>query len=501
MVFTMENFLLIGSILVFISILAGKTGYRFGVPSLLLFLFVGMLFGSDGFGLQFSNFLEAQYIGVFALTIILFSGGLDTDAKEIKPVAIEGVILSTAGVVFTMLITGFFIYALLALFYRGGRLSLGICMLIAAVMSSTDSASVFSILRSKGLHLKPLLRPLLELESSSNDPMAYMLTAVLTQFVLSNDLSVGIMIWMVILQFVLGIVLGYIMGRIAVYVINRIHLNYAALYSIMILAFALFTYSFTNIINGNGFLAVYVAGLVVGNHVIMYKKSVMTFFDGIAWLMQIIMFLILGLLVNPKELFSVALISLAIGVFMMLVARPLSVFLCLMPFKTFSRRGKVFISWVGLRGAVPIIFAIMPYIANAPYADKIFNIVFCITIISLLVQGSTISYLGKKLDLLRPPPAHKEFAVEIPEDMAATSELHVTAGLLCDNCNPKLKDVPLSEHALVLMIKRGNKYFVPKEESEIMEGDKLLIVADTEESLRGTFEKLGIKNYEIYKNT
>ncbi|MDR0646742.1 MAG: potassium/proton antiporter [Elusimicrobiota bacterium] len=500
MSFTAENFLFIGSILVFVSILASKTGHRFGVPSLLLFLFVGMLFGSDGIGLQFSNFDEAQYIGIFALTIILFSGGMDTDAKEIRPVAVEGIILSTVGVVLTMFITGGFIYALVALFHGGSPFPLGICMLLAAVMSSTDSASVFSILRSKGLHLKPLLRPLLELESSSNDPMAYMLTAVLTQFVISNNLSVGIMIWMLVIQFVLGIILGYVIGQIAVYVTNRINLDYAALYSIMFLAFALFTYSFTNMLYGNGFLAVYIAGLVVGNNTIMYKKSVMTFFDGIAWLMQIIMFLILGLLVNPKELVDVTLISLAIGIFMMAVARPASVFLCLLPFKKFSKRGKLFISWVGLRGAVPIIFAIMPYIANVPYADKIFNIVFCITIVSLLVQGSTISYAARIMDLLRPAPAHKEFAVEIPEDMAVTSELHVTPGLLCDDCQPKLKDVPLSEHALIMMIKRDGKYFVPKEESEIMTGDKLLIVADTEETLRGTFEKLGIENYEIYKN-
>ncbi|MDR0734965.1 MAG: potassium/proton antiporter, partial [Elusimicrobiota bacterium] len=419
MVFTAQNFLLIGSILLFASILAGSMGYRFGVPALLLFLFVGMGFGSDGLGLQFSNYVSAQFIGTFALVVILFSGGMDTDAEEIRPIAVEGFILSTAGVVLTMLITGVFIYFLLSLFHTSA-LPMGVCMLLAAVMSSTDSASVFSILRSKNLHLKPLLRPLLEFESGSNDPVAFMLTAVLIQYVLSINLSVGAMIWMLVLQFVLGAIFGFILGNLAVHAINRIQLDYGALYSILILAFAVFIYAFTDVMHGNGFLAVYIAGLVIGNKTLAYKKSIKTFFDGVAWLMQIIMFLTLGLLVNAKELLGVSLISFAIALFMMFAARPLSVFLCLAPFKKMSTKGKIFISWVGLRGAVPIIFAILPHIANVPGADMIFNVVFCITIISLLLQGSTVPLCAKFLDLLSPAPPHKEFAVEIPEDIAAT---------------------------------------------------------------------------------
>jgi cell volume regulation protein A len=230
----------------------------------------------------------------------------------------------------------------------------------------------------------------------------------------------------------------------------------------------------------------------------MYKKSVITFFDGIAWLMQIVMFLALGLLVSPKELLSVSLISVVIGVFMILVARPVSVFACLLPFKKLSRSAGMFVSWVGLRGAVPIIFATYPFVENVPGADKIFNVVFCITIISLIVQGSSIPYVAGILDLVTPAKPHKEFAVEIPEDMAVASELHVTQGLLSNG--DKLSDIPLAGHALIMMIKRDDEYFIPKDDTEILPGDKLLIVAEKENTLHDIFANLSIDNYEIYKN-
>lgn len=498
MIFTPENFLLIGSILLFVSVIAGSAGYRLGVPSLLLFLFVGMLFGVDGVGLRFSNFAQAQFVGVFALIVILFSGGLDTNVDEIKPIAVEGTILSTLGVVLTMLITGIFIYGLNKIFFKDLQFSMGASMLLAAVMSSTDSASVFSILRSKGLYLKPLLRPLLEYESGSNDPMAYMLTAGLIQYILSKSLSLGAMVWMLVIQFVLGVLLGYLLGRLAIFIINRMRLDYSALYSIVVLAFAFFIYSFTNMAKGNGFLAVYVAGLVMSGYTLTHKKSIIMFFDGIAWLMQIVMFLTLGLLVNPKDLLGVAAISVVIAFFMIIFARPITIFLCMLPFKRVSSKGKIFISWVGLRGAVPIIFATFPHISNIPGADHIFNIVFCITIVSLLVQGSTVSYFAKILDLLRPPPARREFAVDIPEDMGASSELAITQ-VFCDG-GCKVKDLPVSEHALVMMVKRGEKYFVPKETTKIQPGDKLLLVADHEAALHDMYSSLGIDNYEIYKN-
>lgn len=498
MVFTAENFLLIGSILLFVSIVAGKTGYRFGVPSLLLFLVVGMLFGSDGIGVQFSSFKQAQFIGMTALSVILFSGGMDTKIEEVRPVMLEGITLSTLGVLLTTIITGLFVYGMELLFPHAISLSLAGCFLLAAVMSSTDSASVFSILRAKSLNLTQNMRPLLEFESGSNDPMAYMLTIFFIELITLSGVSVGVMLWTFVLQLVLGLVIGYFMGRLVVFVINNINLDYSSLYSILLLAFTFFIFSFTDLLNGNGYLAVYVAGLVVGNHRMMYKKSVVIFFDGLAWLFQIIMFLTLGLLVNPKELMGVSVVALIIGVFMIVAARPLSVFLCLIPFKKVSLKGKSFVSWVGLRGAVPIIFATYPYVAGVPGANEIFNIVFFITIVSLIVQGSSVPYVAKLLGLVAESGEHKDFAVEMPEDVAVTSELLVSEGLLGNGrC---LCDIPMPEDTMVMMVKRDKKFFIPNAKTELKAGDKLLIVAGKEEELKEAYGRLGIDHYSVYKS-
>jgi len=497
MVLSAENFLLIGSVLLFISILAGKTGYRLGVPSLLLFLAVGMLFGSDGIGLQFSSFKQTQFIGMTALSVILFSGGMDTRIDDVRPVMGEGIVLSTAGVLFTTLITGLFIYGSAILFPKIISLSLAGCFLLAAVMSSTDSASVFSILRARNLNLSQNLRPLLEFESGSNDPMAYMLTIMFIEIIQLNNLSAGVMIWTLVLQLVLGLLSGYFLGKIAVFVMNKINLDYSSLYSVLLLSFALFIFSFTNTINGNGYLAVYIAGLIVGNTKTVHKKSVMVFFDGIAWLFQIIMFLTLGLLVNPKELLAIAPVALVIGLFMSIAARPLSVFISLIPFRKISTKGKFFISWVGLRGAVPIIFATYPYVAGIKGANEIFNIVFFITIISLLIQGSTVAYAAKALGLVCPECDHKDFAVEVPEDIAVTSELLVNKKLLAGGT--QLKNIQMPEDTAVIMIKRGNSFFIPHPDTELKEGDKLLIASGKEEELKEAYKRLGIEKYSVYR--
>ena len=235
MIFSAGNFLLIGSVLLFISILAGKTGYRFGVPALLLFLLVGMVFGSDGVGIQFSNYKATQFIGMVALSIILFSGGMDTRGSDIKPVAKEGIVLSTVGVILMTLFTGVFIYLFPSLKLEFGLMG---CLLLASVMSSTDSASVFSILRARNLHIQGKVRALLELESGSNDPMAYMLTIMLISLIKHNNLSIDVMLWTLVIQFFLGIVLGYLLGRLAVVIMNKINLDYSSLYSVLLLAIA-----------------------------------------------------------------------------------------------------------------------------------------------------------------------------------------------------------------------------------------------------------------------
>ena len=390
-----EEVLLICSVILFVSILAGKAGFRVGLPALLLFLGIGMLFGSDGLGLQFSNPQIAQFIGMIALSIILFSGGMDTKLSEIKPIASQGVVLATLGVLVTTAITGYFIFWLTGLVAGYETLTLAESLLMAAVMSSTDSASVFSILRSKGVYLKQRLRPTLELESGSNDPMAYMLTIILIAYIQSNGMNFLDGAISLAVQLILGLIAGYILGKVSVWIINKVNVENQSLYPILLLAVIFFIFSITSLLKGNGYLAVYIAGLVVGNTKIIHKKSIVTFFDGFTWLWQIVMFITLGLLVNPHELLPVAGIGLTVGIFMIIFARPITVFLCLLPFRNFTTKAKLYISWVGLRGAVPIIFATYPLIAGIENANLIFNVVFFITILSLLVQGTTVTHVAK----------------------------------------------------------------------------------------------------------
>ena len=364
MIFTAENILLIGSILLFVSIVVGKTGYRFGVPALLLFLLVGMLFGSDGLGLQFHNAKIAQFIGMVALSVILFSGGMDTKFKEIRPILSPGIVLSTVGVFLTALFTGLFIWYLSGMSWTNIHFPLITSLLLASTMSSTDSASVFAILRSQKMNLKHNLRPMLELESGSNDPMAYMLTIVLIQFIQSDGMGTGNIIGSFIIQFLVGAAAGYILGKLAILILNKINIDNQSLYPILLLSFVFFTFAITDLLRGNGYLAVYIAGMMVGNHKITFRKEIATFMDGLTWLFQIIMFLMLGLLVNPHEMIEVAVVALLIGVFMIVIGRPLSVFLCLLPFRKITLKSRLFVSWVGLRGAVPIIFATYPVVAN-----------------------------------------------------------------------------------------------------------------------------------------
>lgn len=483
MLFTPENILLAGSVLLFVSILAGKTGYRFGVPTLLLFLMVGMLFGSDGLGIQFYNMKAAQFIGMVALSIILFTGGMDTKFSDIKPVLAPGIILSTVGVLFTTLFTGIFIWWLSGISWTNIHFSLISSLLLAATMSSTDSASVFSILRSQKINLKYNLRPMLELESGSNDPMAYMLTIVLVQLA-----QMGGMGWLQIagsfvVQFVVGVAAGYLFGKLAIIMLNKLNIDNPALYPILLLAFIFFTFSTTSLLNGNGYLAVYLAGMMVGNHKIANRKEINTFMDGLTWLFQIIMFLCLGLLVNPHEMLEVAAVALLIGVFMILVGRPLSVYISLLPFgKKITQKSRLFVSWVGLRGAVPIIFATYPVVAEVPGANSIFNIVFFITILSLIVQGTTITSISRLLGLSMPQPkTGNDFGVELPDEIG--SDLHdmtITADILAKATT--LKDMNLPKGTLVMIVKRNDEYLIPNGSLRLQEGDKLLLISEKAKS-------------------
>lgn len=491
-----EFFLLVASVLLFISLLVGKTGSRFGIPTLLLFLFIGLFAGSDGLGIQFNSPEIAQAIGVVALNIILFSGGMDTRYSEIKPVMWQGIILSTFGVLLTALLTGLFIFWLTNNILNAITFTLAESFLLASIMSSTDSASVFGILRSKNLSLKENLRPLLELESGSNDPMAYLLTIVLIQYIQNPELDTWSAVFMFFRQFLLGAALGWILGKFLVKVINRINLPNDALYSVLMISIMFFIFGLTDFIGGNGYLAVYLGGLIIGNHRFVHKRTTLKFFDGLTWLFQIIMFLTLGLLVNPSELLPIAGVSLLIGVFMILISRPASVILCLAPFRKMSTQARVFVSWVGLRGAVPIIFATYPWIADIPQAKMIFNIVFFITILSLVVQGGSIPLMAKWLKLSRPVkdiPKLKEFDVEFSDEINSTiAEITVEDHML--EKGDTLIDIDIPDKALIVMVKREDSYFVPRGTTHLEPKDSILVITDNIETLRKTYVSLGLES-------
>ena len=488
-----EKLLFVLALLLFVAVLAGKAAYRLGAPALLLFLGVGMLFGYNDF-IPFHAVEVAQFVGMVALCIILFSGGMDTKFSDIRPVLPQGVVMATLGVILTAFIVGGFIYILAP--YLGVEMTLPFALLLAATMSSTDSASVFSILRTKKQGLQQNLRPLLELESGSNDPMAYILTVVLVGLVADGAaLNLGSAIGKFIIQMVLGAAFGYGFGRATVWVLNHIRIrSNASLYSVLLLACAFFTFSFTTLAYGNGYLAVYIAGLVVGNLRIEHRNMLRTFFDSFTWLLQIVLFLGLGLLVEVQDLLSldVLIMGVGIGVFMIFVARPVATLISLAPFREFTAKARIYVSWVGLRGAVPIIFALYPITEGIEGADYLFNVVFLVTIISLVVQGTTVSGMANWLNL-----SFKErestFKFTVPDQISSEfSEIEVNGAMLKKGCT--LRNISLPGHTLVVMVYRGGQYFVPKGDTELKKGDKLLVVSDNNDELISKVEEMGIEN-------
>ncbi|MDY0198567.1 MAG: potassium/proton antiporter [Tenuifilaceae bacterium] len=492
----LELVLIVGSVLFFFSILAGKASSRFGVPALLLFLAVGMLFGSDGLGIQFENIKAAQSIGTIALCIILFSGGMDTKIDEIRPIISRGVILATVGVLLTALITGVFIWWILGMTMKTAGIGFLTSLLLASTMSSTDSASVFSILRSKGLHLKNNLRPTLELESGSNDPMAYVLVITLIEIIMMKaEPNYWVVGFNLVLQLIIGATVGFLLGKFTVFIINRIKIGNDSLYPILVFTFCIFIFSLTYFVKGNGYLAVYVGGLVIGNSKFVHKRSSLNFFDGLAWMSQLLMFLTLGLLVKPSELVPILVPGLIISLAIILISRPVTVFLCLLPFRKMPFKDKSFVSWVGLRGAVPIIFAIIPVVENVPHARLIFNVVFLCTLVSLLVQGTTIPVVAKWLGLAERPAKIrrlKEFDIELSDDIkSTTAEIEITKSMIEEG--DRLMDLSLPDNTLAVLVKRDDIYFVPTGKTVLQPVDKLLIITDDQDALVETYKCLKIE--------
>jgi len=494
MTLTTENILLIGSILLFFSLIAGKTSYKFGVPVLILFLAIGMLAGSDGVGgIYFDNPKTAQFVGIVALNFILFSGGLDTGWQSVKPIIWQGISLSTLGVMLTALTVGLFVSAATDFTIFEG-------LLLGSIVSSTDSAAVFSILRSKNLALKGNIRPTLELESGSNDPMAYILTIVFTGLVINQDSSFISIIPMFLRQLLLGGILGFAFGKIGTIVINKIKLDYEGLYIVLVIAIMFFSFSATDFIGGNGFLAVYICAVFLGNQELIHKKKILKSFDSFAWLMQIVLFITLGLLVFPSEVIPVIGIGLAISMFLILIARPLSVFICLIPFKV-QQRSRWFISWVGLRGAVPIVFATYPLIAGADKADMIFNIVFFISITSVLIQGTTLPVVANWLHLSLPEKLKQRTQTDIEIFDSVKSKLsEIVIPEDASSIGKQIVQLGLPKTTLISFIQRDNKYLTPTGSTTLFCNDKLFLLSENEESLFKAFECLGIKNSERKTN-
>ena len=487
-----EFFLLVVSLLFIASIFVGKAGSRYGVPTLLLFLGVGMLFGNDGLGIHFDNIDLAQTIGTVALSAILFSGGLDTKFGDIRPVLKPGIMLATTGVLITALSTGLIPYCLMH--ENLGTSVLG-CLLLAATMSSTDSASVFSILRGKGLNLKHNLRPTLELESGANDPMAYVLVInLITLYQQGGTPHWGSVAAMLVVQLVVGSIAGCLFGKAIVWAVNKINIDNAALYPILVLAGSLFVFAATYYIKGNSYLAVYIAGLIVGNSKIAHKRTTRNFFDGMTWLAQLSMFLTLGLLVNPSELKEVFVPGLVISFVMIFITRPLSVFISMAPFREYRVCDRLFVSWVGLRGAVPIIFAITCRAAGIPNSDTMFNIVFLCTLISLVVQGTTLPLVARWLGVSKPPekqPRIENFDIDFPEEIkSAATEVEITPDVIGQG--DRLMDLRLPESTLAILVKRGDNYFVPTGKTTLRAKDRLMLLTDNEQALADTLRLLGI---------
>jgi potassium/hydrogen antiporter len=469
---SLESILLIGSVLILVSIVVSRLSDNLGLPALLLFLVIGMLAGSEGpGGIYFDDAGLAQSIGVVALIFILFAGGLDTNWAQVRPIVRQALSLATLGVVVTALTVGLFVSAVL-------HTSLLTAMLLGAIISSTDAAAVFSVLRSKNVNLRGNLKPLLELESGSNDPMAVFLTVGLLQFATAHETNVGRLFLIFFVQMGLGAGLGWACGKAMVITINHLKILSEGLYPVLVLAFAVLIYSATASIGGSGFLAVYVAGLTAANSEFVQKKSLLRFFDGLAWLSQIAMFLTLGLLVFPSHILPIIGAGLLVSAFLMFVARPVSVFLSLLFFRV-GLRERLFVSWVGLRGAVPIVLATFPLLAGLQDAELIFNVVFFIVLTSAMFQGWSIPLIARLLHLNSPVDRRLKSPIEFAPVPGVDTELvDIMVPYNSSVAGRSIVELGLPHDTLIVLISRDDNFVVPSGGTIVQEGDTILVLVN-----------------------
>ncbi|MBQ9390131.1 MAG: potassium/proton antiporter [Synergistaceae bacterium] len=470
----MNPFLVTG-LLFFLSIVAGTLSEKIKVPALILFLAIGMLAGVDGpGGLNFSDANATNQVGTFALAFILFSGGFQTKWSDIKPVVTQGIVLSTLGVLLTAVVMAVPIAMLPQFSYKDA-------FLLGAIISSTDAAAVFSILRTQKIGVKGALKPLLEFESGSNDPMAVFLTITAITWLVTPDVPVTELAVQFVVQMLAGGAIGFLMGWFSCRIIQRLRIANEALYPVLGISIVLATFGLTESLYGNGYLAVYVCGIVMGGGDFLYKYSLQRFHEGFAWLMQIIMFLVLGLLVTPREVANASVISvgMVISFCLMFIARPIAVFVGSM-FSRFNWREKVFISWTGLRGAVPIILATYPLTEGHPQARYMFNVIFFVVLTSVLLQGKTLALAAKLLKLDAAVRETKTWTLNF--DITPTSgtdetrevDIQPDAAVL----GREVKDLRFPDGVTILLINRGEKYMIPKGSTVIEEGDTLLLFGD-----------------------
>jgi potassium/hydrogen antiporter len=468
--FLVDRLLLVGAVLVLIGIASSKFSTRIGLPVLVLFLGVGMLAGEEGLGgIAFDNYALAHGIGTIALAIILFDGGLRTTRRSFRAVFGPAVTLATAGVLFTSALTGLAAAWLLGISILQG-------LLIGSIVGSTDAAAVFAVLRGRGVNLRKRLSATLEVESGSNDPMAVFLTVGILEILL-GEMSFGpALIGFFALQVTVGIAAGLLVGRAGVFTINKVQLDAGGLYPILVAAIGLLTFGVAASLGGSGFLAVYLAGLVIGNERIVFQRGILLFHDGAAWLAQIVMFVLLGLLVFPSQLVEVAWDGLIVAVVLIFIARPVAVGL-LLPWFGYTVREVAFVSWVGLKGAVPIVLATYPLMLGLPGAALLFHVVFFAVLVSAVLQGWTLPMVAGWLGLQTESEPQAPVSLEITSLRDVDGDIvEYTVLLETHAANRHVRDLRLPDGAVVAMIVRGQAIIPPRGSTRIEPGDHVFLV-------------------------
>lgn len=469
---SLEQVLLYGSVLLLMGIFGSKVSSRLGVPALLFFVGVGMLAGTDGVGgIAFDDPTLVSGMGAVALAYILFAGGIDTPRGSITPVWKPALTLSTLGVLLTAgAVAVFARYALGTSWAEG--------WLLGSVLSPTDAAAVFSVLRSSGIRLRGRTQALLEAESGSNDPMAVFLTLACIQWIQNpEDTGLADLALLFVRNMAVGAGLGAGLGLLAVRLINRLRLDSEGLYPVATISLAGGIFGLTQLAGGNGFLAVYLTGLVMAHRDLLHRRSLVQFHDGLSWLMQILMFLTLGLQVFPSRMPSVAASGLALALFLIFGARPIAVFVSLL-FARMRFRQKLFIAWVGLRGASPIILATFPLAAGVGRSDELFHIVFFVVLVSVLVQGTTLRWMARRLDLARPIEAKAKYPIEyVPAQRWASDMIELELPPDSPLTGKRIMDAGFPKSALVILVGREDDFLAPNGSTVLAAGDRLLVLA------------------------